>query len=24
LEDVYCDDLVPLFEEKTGLYLHLW
>ena len=23
LEDVYSDDLVPLFEEKTGLYLHL-
>lgn len=23
LEDVYCDDLIPLFEEKTGLYLYL-
>ena len=23
LEDVYCDDLVSLFEEKTGLYIHL-
>ena len=23
LDNVYCDDLIPLFEEKTGLYLHL-
>lgn len=23
LEDVYCEDLIPLFEEKTGLYLSL-
>jgi hypothetical protein len=22
LEDVYCDQLVELFEKKTGLYLH--
>lgn len=23
LTDVYCDELIPLFEEKTGLYLYL-
>jgi len=23
LDNVYCDDLIPLFEEKTGLYLSL-
>ena len=23
ISDAYCDDLIPLFEEKTGLYLSL-
>ncbi len=23
-EDVYCDELVRIFEETTGLYLKLW
>ena len=23
LPDVYCDELISLFEEKTGLYLYL-
>ena len=23
VEDAFCEDLIPLFEEKTGLYLSL-